>query len=160
SRIGADSFQYHFVVLSNGEIWQTRNLEFIAWHIGNAEGNERSIGIHLPLGTGQAPTAAQWEATKRLIEALRADYGLSRQQVVGHCEWPRERGHAQPSATYRVLPLQSACPGSVLHAKLVEYRAIVDDGLTVVAAPRFSEARFSEVLRAAGSPAAPDAHQL
>ena len=49
-RIHADSLMYHFVVLSDGSIWQTRDLELQAWHCRNFDGNEYSLAVHLPLG--------------------------------------------------------------------------------------------------------------
>lgn len=122
-RIGGDSLMYHFVVLSDGQIWQTRNLEYPAWHCGNSIGNERSLAVHLPIGGNQQPTAVQWLSVERLLDALAADYGFTRADVVGHNEWPRVTGAARPSATYRVLPKQSGCPGRAVHTKLVEYRA-------------------------------------
>lgn len=121
-RIGADSLQYHFVVLSDGAIWQSRELSFIAWHCGNATGNEQSIAIHLPLGKGQRPTEAQWRSVVALLDALRADYKFDRSAVYGHNEWPRIKGAAQPSSTYRLLPKQSECPGPIVHSLVVEYR--------------------------------------
>jgi hypothetical protein len=121
--LGADGLQYHFVVLSNGEIYQTRNLSIIAWHCGNQTGNEQSIAIHLPLGQGQDARPEQWAATERLLDALGEDYGFDRSEVVGHNEWPRSRGSAKPSETYRLLPKQSACPGPLLHLRLSKYRA-------------------------------------
>lgn len=129
-RIGADSLQYHFVVLSNGEIWQTRDLNLVAWHCGNTTGNEQSIAIHLPLGVGQQPTGVQWRAVGALLDALRADYGFGRDAVVGHNEWPRTNGAARPSPVYRVMPSQSECPGPLVHRLIAEYRAATDKPAT------------------------------
>lgn len=129
-RIGADSLQYHFVVLSDGAIWQTRDLDLIAWHCGNATGNEQSIAIHLPLGKGQEPRPAQWAATVRLLDALRLDYGFERSAVVGHNEWPRYKGAAKPNPKYVLLPKQSECPGPLVHYLVAEYRLTQDKPAT------------------------------
>lgn len=159
-RIGMDSLAYAFVVPSDGTIWQTRALELYAAHCGNAEGNEHSIGVHLPIGTGQQPTPAQWEATTRLFDALRADYGFGRDKVVAHCEWPRGSwAPAVVSSSYRLQPGQSACPGPVLHRLLVQHRA-ADGALTVAAPPRIDVSNFTRVLDEAHSPAAPEAGAL
>jgi hypothetical protein len=107
TRINADSLMYHLVVLSDGSVWQTRDLELQAWHCANAEGNEHSIAVHLPLGGTQDATPAQWEATTTLFEALIGEYFLSgRQAVKGHQEW---------SATL--------CPGALLMNRLRAWRA-------------------------------------
>lgn len=159
-RIGMDSLAYTFVVPSDGTIWQTRALDLYAAHCGNAEGNEHSLGVHLPIGTGQRPTAAQWDATVRLFDALRADYGFGRNGVVGHCEWPRGSwAPAVVSPTYKLQPGQSACPGVVLHRLLAAYRA-ADDGLLIAAPPRIDAHTFKAILDEQHSPAAPEADAL
>jgi hypothetical protein len=63
ARIGADSLQYHLVVLSDGSIYQTRDLTYQAWHCANQQGNETSLAVHLPLGGLQDATDAQWRST-------------------------------------------------------------------------------------------------
>ena len=144
-RIGMDSLAYHFVVLSDGAIWQSRALEYIAWHAGNFEANEHYLAIHLPLGGDQDATPEQWAAVEALIAALRADYGFGRDRVTGHQEW---------SAT--------ACPGRLM-ACVLAYRAGRDpqpEGLTAVADPRISKAAFARVLVQAASPAATIAAEL
>lgn len=123
-RLGADSLQYHFVVLSDGSIWQTRDLDLIAWHCGNITGNEQSIAIHLPLGKGQEPQPEQWASVVRLLDGLRLDYGFARSAVVGHNEWPRGKGEARPNSIYVVLPKQSECPGPLVHCLVAAYRLI------------------------------------
>jgi N-acetylmuramoyl-L-alanine amidase len=110
-RIGADSLMYHLLVLSDGSVWQTRDFELQAWHCGNAEGNEHSIAVHLPIGGTQDAAPAQWEATTTLFEALIGEYLLSdRQAVKGHLEW---------SATQ--------CPGVLLMHRLRAWRSEESD---------------------------------
>ncbi len=108
-RIGADNLCYHFAVLSDGQIWQTRSLELVAWHSANAEGNEHSIAVHLPLGLGQVPTAAQITALYRLLAALGQDYGFARAAVKGHGEWSNFH--------------HTACPGGLVMTVVRAYRA-------------------------------------
>ena len=127
TRLGADGLQYHFVVLSDGAVYQTRDLDRVAWHCGNQTGNEQSLAVHLPLGVRgnahQEPTSAQWRATTNLFRDLAAQHGFPAEAVYGHNEWPRNSGAARPSPEYRLLPRQSACPGRALHKLLAEYRA-------------------------------------
>lgn len=146
ARIGGDSLMYHFIVLSDGSIWQTRDIDFIAWHAAHPEANEYYVAIAMVLGEGQDATPAQWASVAALLAALRADYGFGRSNVTGHQEWSK-----------------TACPG-LLQARVRAYRQAVDPapqtGLTVVSAPRISAAHFADVLTQAGSPAAPLAAEL
>ena len=121
--IYGDRMMYELVVLSDGQIVRTNRERVQLWHAGNENANERSYSIHWMLGANQQLTAAQRASTVALLDALRADGGIARQAVYGHCEWPRVRGAAQPSATYRLLPGQSECPGRLLHQFVVDYRA-------------------------------------
>lgn len=105
ARIGADSLMYHFVILSDGAIYQTRNLELIAWHAAHQIPNESHLAIHLPLGGTQDTKARQWERTVQLLEALADTYRFPRSAVRGHKEW---------SAT--------ACPGPRLMPRLIAWR--------------------------------------
>ncbi len=104
---GADGLQYHFAVLTDGQICQCRDLASILWHCGNGTGNVFSMAVHLPLGGMQDATAPQWAATQRLFDALLGEYSInSRSRVYGHQEW---------SAT--------SCPGPNLMNRLFLYRA-------------------------------------
>jgi len=108
-RIGGDSLMYHFVVLSDGSIYQTRDLDLIAWHTRDPEGNEHSLGIHLPLGGPQDATSAQWHATTDLFEALMDEYQLlSRSKVKGHKEW---------------AGASTECPSLLLTGRLKQWRS-------------------------------------
>lgn len=105
--LNADSLMYHFAVLSNGEIWQTRDLDLIAWHCRDSEGNEHHLAVHLPLGGMQRPTAAQWDATVSLFDAIMDEYGLEARGVIkGHLEWT-----------------STECPGPILMHRLRQWRA-------------------------------------
>jgi hypothetical protein len=114
---------YELVVLTGGRIVRTNRERVQLWHAGNEIANARSYSIHWMLGKNQALSAQQRDSTIALLDALRADGHIDRQAVYGHNEWPRVRGAAQPSATYRHLLGQSECPGSLLHRFIVDYRA-------------------------------------
>jgi N-acetylmuramoyl-L-alanine amidase len=121
--IYGDRYMYDFGILSDGQIVRYNRERIQLWHAGNAEANAHSWSIHWMLGSDQALTAPQRASTIALLDALRADGGIDRQAVYGHCEWPRGKGAPQPSATYRLLPSQSECPGKLLHQFVVDYRA-------------------------------------
>lgn len=121
--IYGDRYMYDFGVLSDGQIVRYNRERVQLWHAGNQIANAGSWSVHWMLGPNQALTAPQRASTIALLDALRADGDIPRQRVVGHCEWPRVSGPAQPSAAYRLLPSQSACPGKLLHQFVVDYRA-------------------------------------
>lgn len=106
-KIRGDGLQYHLCVLSDGSIYQTRNLDLPAWHCGDAVGNASSLAVHLPLGGTQDATPAQWAATEQLFLALIAEYGMpgDRQAVKGHDAWS-----------------DTLCPGPQLKRRLVAWR--------------------------------------
>lgn len=104
---GGDGLQYHFAILSDGRIFQCRDIETTLWHCRNDEGNTWSISTHLVLGGTQEPTAAQWDAFTQFAEALIADYRMNgRKAVRGHREWST-----------------TACPGPAIWRRLVDWRA-------------------------------------
>jgi hypothetical protein len=104
--LGADSLQYHFCILSDGSIWQTRDLNLEAWHCGHKAGNRWSIAVHFVLGKGQVPTLAQWAAAEWLFEGLIGEFGMAGREVVkGHLEWK-----------------ESECPGPYLMERLRAWR--------------------------------------
>jgi N-acetylmuramoyl-L-alanine amidase len=123
-----DGLLYDLVVLSDGAIVRTRARPVQLWHSGNATSNRLSYAVHVMLGPDQDATAAQWAAVVRVFETCCFDLGIPRASVVGHCEWPRHDGPPRPSAIYTLLPEQSACPGRVLHARLVQWRAAAANG--------------------------------
>lgn len=106
-RLQADSLQYHYCVLSDGQILLARDPKLPAWHCGVTEGNQTSLAVHLPLGGLQDATPAQWAATTRLFEALITEHRLAGRQVVrGHREWK-----------------STACPGPHLTRRLDAWRS-------------------------------------
>lgn len=110
--IGGDGIQYHYAILSNGDVCQLRNETAILWHTANGVGNNTHLGIHLPLGGAQDATARQWQATIELFDQLIARYGWpGRSAILGHREWPRSDGKPQKS-----------CPGPILFRRLQLWR--------------------------------------
>lgn len=105
--LGADSLMYHFAVLSDGSIYQTRDLDLIAWHCRTPEGNNHHLAVHVPIGGVQRPTSRQWDATTALFDAIIDEYGLAGRRVIkAHQEW-----------------VSTECPGPVLMQRLREWRA-------------------------------------
>lgn len=124
-----DGLLYDIVVLDDGIRVLTRSKRVQLWHVGNATGNRLSWAAHLMLGPNQDATEAQWAATVDVIEQLCAEFSIPRVNVVGHNEWPRRDGVPLPSATYKLLPEQSECPGKILHQRLADWRALPIDPL-------------------------------
>ncbi|MBX0328698.1 N-acetylmuramoyl-L-alanine amidase [Oscillochloris sp. ZM17-4] len=102
---GGDGLQYHYVVLSDGTIHQTRDEGDVLWHCGNSVGNQWSLSVHLPLGGQQDATEPQWEATLRLFGWLASKHLIPVQRVLGHKEWK-----------------STACPGPFLFPRLLRWR--------------------------------------
>ena len=121
-----DGLLYDVVILSDGWVVRTRARRQQLWHAGNGTANARSWAVHLMLGPTQDATPAQWAKTIQVFAALGVDYGIPHGNVVGHCEWPRTTGLAQPSAMYHPLPGQSECPGRFLHQRLASWRLLPD----------------------------------
>lgn len=121
--IYADRYMYDLGIFSDGQIVRYNRERIQLWHAGNEAANARSWSIHWMLGKNQALTPAQRASTIALLDALRADGGIPRTDVFGHNEWPRTRGVPQRMTSYRLLPGQSECPGSLLHRFVVDYRA-------------------------------------
>lgn len=118
-----NGLMYHFNVLSDGSILQSRELDEVLWHCGNKTGNANSIAIHLPIGGAQQPTRDQLNALWALCDGLIEKYNWAgRHHIFGHCEWPRANGPARLSRIYRPLAGQSLCPGRVVHTLLSAYR--------------------------------------
>lgn len=104
---GGDGLQYHFAVLSDGAIYQTRALDAVLWHCGHKTGNVWSLSVHLPLGGNQDATASQWAATGILFDWLRRTYAIPTERILGHSEWGTK----------------TDCPGPHLMPRLVRWRA-------------------------------------
>lgn len=118
--IGGDGIQYHYAILSDGDVCQLRDETAILWHSANAVGNNTHLALHLPLGGAQQPTAAQWKATTDLFDVLISRYHWSgRSVILGHREWPRSDGKPQKS-----------CPGPIVFRRLELWRGALDHGTT------------------------------
>ncbi len=124
-----DGLLYDVVILSDGTRVLTRAKRQQLWHCGNSTGNIRSWAVHLMLGPSQDATQAQWLGAINVIEQLCSLYSIPHANVVGHNEWPRRDGAPLPSATYKLLPEQSECPGLLLHQRLADWRALPVDPL-------------------------------
>jgi hypothetical protein len=85
--LNADGIQYHAAVLSDGGIYWLRNWLVSLWHCGNAAGNAYGLALHLPLGGNQRATDRQLAALGTLVDALRADYGITFVNVKPHSDW-------------------------------------------------------------------------
>jgi hypothetical protein len=131
--IYADRYMYDFCVLASGTILRT-GADHELWHCRNTYGNAVSWSVHVLCDEGQDLTGPQRVSLFALFDALRHESGFGRDAVVGHCEWPRYTGEAEPVRralpvplpTYRPQLGQSACPGKRLHAHLAAYRALRD----------------------------------
>jgi N-acetylmuramoyl-L-alanine amidase len=71
---GADGLMYHLIVAGDGAAYQARDLDALLWHCAHADGNAHGLALHFPLGTNQAPTAAQLATAFRVSDALRAQF--------------------------------------------------------------------------------------
>ncbi|MFJ8644846.1 N-acetylmuramoyl-L-alanine amidase [Streptomyces sp. NPDC093546] len=80
----------HYVVRKDGHIAQMIRELDVAFHAGNREMNERSIGIEHEgfVDRPQDFTAAMYEASARLTAGICARYGIpaDREHVIGHVE--------------------------------------------------------------------------
>ena len=128
--LSADGIQYHYAVLPDGTVCQTRQDDACLWHCANVLGNNESLAIHFPLGDSQAPTPDAWAAFVSLSDGYLKKWGLSRRAVVGHREWPY-KSSAAPSPATPWQAGQSACPGNQIAALLDAYRATTQRTVTV-----------------------------
>ncbi|MER7395624.1 N-acetylmuramoyl-L-alanine amidase [Streptomyces sp. NPDC000151] len=82
----------HYVVRKDGHVAQTVRELDVAFHAGNREYNERSIGIEHEgfVDRPQDFTAAMYESSARLTADICARYGFpaDRKHVIGHIEVP------------------------------------------------------------------------
>lgn len=83
----------HYVVSSmTGRVWQMVKEHDIAWHAGNWQINQRSIGIEHE-GYAYRPgfyNAGEYETSARLVRAITARYNIPRDRthIIGHAEVP------------------------------------------------------------------------
>ncbi|MHA0041494.1 N-acetylmuramoyl-L-alanine amidase [Deinococcus sp. PEB2-63] len=81
----------HYTVATDGRVGQSVSESDTAWHAGQWEMNERSIGIEhegQPSRGPWTPSAAQLEASARLVADICRRYGIpaDRVHVIGHNE--------------------------------------------------------------------------
>lgn len=106
---GGDGLQYHYVVGSDGAIWQTRDDDAVLWHCANTEGNAWSLSIHVPIGLGQTITDTHWTAVTDLFDLLMQRYAMPGRSIVrGHQEWSL-----------------NLCPGPHLMSRLKAWRQVL-----------------------------------
>jgi hypothetical protein len=122
-----DGLMYDYVVLKSGEVVRTRRERLCLWHCGNVVGNALSWSVHVMLGPKQDMTELQKKGLYDLVDDLRSNSGIPRNNVVGHCEWPRIRGEPILSDDYVLLPGQSVCPGPKVMRAIHAYRALSDE---------------------------------
>jgi tetratricopeptide (TPR) repeat protein len=103
---------YHYLIDSQGRIWEGRDKRFQGAHAGNTEANERNLGICL-LGNfvSVAPTPAQERALRTLVDTERTRYNVPKDQIFGHGE---VREHFTGNTT--------ECPGARLMSLVRELR--------------------------------------
>ncbi|MGH3002297.1 MAG: N-acetylmuramoyl-L-alanine amidase [Gaiellaceae bacterium] len=82
----------HYVISRDGSIVQLVHLSDIAWHSGNSEVNEHSIGIE-HVGDTDDPsgfTTAEYRSSARLVAWLvrRYDIPVDRTHIIGHSQVP------------------------------------------------------------------------
>jgi hypothetical protein len=108
---------YHFVIDPYGRILQGRELAYQGAH-AMGDNNVRNIGICMIGNFDQEkPTEASLTALRRLIEAMRAQYGIDRDRVYNHRDLRSTR-----------------CPGENLARWVISYRGGAPAGVTVQAA--------------------------
>ena len=82
----------HYVIGSNGKVWQMVLEKDVAWHAGNWDYNTRAIGIEHEgyAGTNGSFTTAMYQASEHLIASICSRWGvrLDRAHVIGHNQVP------------------------------------------------------------------------
>ncbi len=95
-------FMYHYRISADGRSWLTQPENLTLWHARNA--NNSSIAICCDLGPNQAPTPAQLNSLRLLLNHFcyhRPDIPAGRRDVYGHGELLKE-GNRTP------------CPGALI----------------------------------------------
>lgn len=81
-----NGIMYHIGIAEDGTKYLLRDLEEDRWHCGAWPYNGTWIAVNIPIGEGQAPTAAQEKAALEVAEDWLKYKGLSRFYVKGHLE--------------------------------------------------------------------------
>lgn len=97
---------YHLAIDRGGTLWQGRAIRWQGAHVQFH--NEGNIGV-LVMGNFdvQSPTIQQIATLRKVVEQLRATYGIKRGRVYTHKEWPNA---------------QTACPGRTLQPRVEKLR--------------------------------------
>lgn len=100
---------YHFIIASDGTVWEGRPLGYQGAHAGG-DNNIGNIGISIAgdYNLQQLPISVEAKLI-RLLDQLRAHYGIPRSAIEGHDH-------------YKITD----CPGRNLHAFLHRYKAMGD----------------------------------
>lgn len=136
---------YHFLVTTDGRVWEGRPVHLLGAHVGNHNTNNVGVSFvgcfHSSQCSGLGPTRppeVMIEGGARIIKRLSERYGIPRD--ASHVKGHRDHSGAQTS-----------CPGDHLHARLRDLRS----GFAVAPppppppAPAFEGCR--EVTRIAGA---------
>jgi hypothetical protein len=115
---GWQSLGYHFVIgngtgtpdgaIEAGPRWRKQEP---GAHANSAEFNRQGIGICL-VGNfeHQSPTAAQLEATRRLVRFLAQQFHIPAERILGHCDIREGGGTACPGRCFPMADMRQAAP--------------------------------------------------
>jgi N-acetylmuramoyl-L-alanine amidase len=99
------SVSSHYVIGSDGEIFQMLNDYYRGWHAGvgkwgnNTDLNSSSIGIELDNNGHEAFSEAQIESLIKLLKVLKERYGIPTANFIGHSDIaPRRK--VDPNSTF------------------------------------------------------------
>jgi N-acetylmuramoyl-L-alanine amidase len=142
----------HYLIASDGRLWQMVDEEMRAWHagagswLGRGDVNSRSIGIELDNSGAQPFAAPQMAVLEALLGEVMARWTISPCGVIGHSDMaPARKFDPGPRFDWRRLAWQGLAvwPGRAAPGDFTEDAARfgypVDDGDAVLAAFR---ARF------------------
>jgi hypothetical protein len=77
---GSYDIDYHYVIDTDGNIYEGRNIGYRGAHVSRFAGNTGAVGVlwlGLSESTGNTPTNQQYTATIGLVYALDTNYGIS-----------------------------------------------------------------------------------
>ncbi|NJL57760.1 N-acetylmuramoyl-L-alanine amidase [bacterium] len=136
--IYGNGIMYHYVVLPDGRIVRTRemerNMHDVRWHCGNVEGNECGIAVHIPIGGTQEPSIPQTRSMYALMSHLAVSYNIPADRATGHKQWS-----------------QNTCPGEPLMHRLEAWKAAPPPVFFVTSIAKNITARGGAYLRNAPS---------
>jgi N-acetyl-anhydromuramyl-L-alanine amidase AmpD len=102
----------HYIVGTDGKVAQFVTEATTAWHAGNLNYNERSVGIEHVGYDNQPFTEAQYAASAKLVDYLASKYSVVRDRthVIGHDQVPN--GTKMPQASPPCADSPAACEAS------------------------------------------------